>query len=220
MNIDRSQFESFVDVLLEKNQHVNLVARGMSQSEFFDKHVYDSVKLSEYLNLSSGNLLDIGAGGGLPGVPLAMLYPELHVTLLDSVGKKLDAVSDIVKNLELKNVAFLNGRTEELGHDTKYRAQFDFVTARAVAPLPVIIEYALPFLKVGGLFIAYKGPQFQEEVDASTHALSELGGKIVEIFTYDLPNDTGARAYVIIEKTAPTKKIYPRRIGVPKKSPL
>ncbi|MDP4007563.1 MAG: 16S rRNA (guanine(527)-N(7))-methyltransferase RsmG [Candidatus Peregrinibacteria bacterium] len=220
--IDKSLFEPFMKTLLQANKDINLISREIKEEEdLFVKHIYDSVKIIDFFDFSNSvTLLDIGSGGGIPGIPLAIALPHLKITLMDSVEKKMRRAKSITEELKLNNVKILIGRTEEKGHDPNFRESFDIVTARAVAELPVLLEYALPFVKVGGYFIAYKGRNHQEELSESKTALYTLGAKLTDVFSYDLPNDLGQRVYIICKKISDTPEKYPRKIGIPKKTPL
>ena len=219
--IHKEKFQPFIDALLKMNQDINLVARGMCEEEFFAKHVYDSVKLLEFFNFSgSKTLLDIGSGGGIPGIPLAIALPDLKVTLFDATEKKMKAAKHISDTLKLQNIRILVGRTEEKAHEENNREKFDIVTARAVASLPTLLEYALPFVKIGGYFIAYKGKNYEEELANSDNALKQLGGQLIQSYEYILPGSSEKRVYLIFQKVKKTPAKYPRKIGTPKKSPL
>ncbi len=219
--MDKKIFQPFIDAILKVNKDINLISRDINEEEFFKKHIVDSVKLLDFFDFSnSKTLLDIGAGGGIPGIPLAIALPDIKVTLFDSVEKKMRASQQIIDEIGIKNVKTLVGRTEEKGHQNGLRESFDIVTARAVASLPTLLEYALPFVKVGGHFIAYKGKNFKEELSNSKYAMDTLGGKLADLFKYELPDSTGERAYIVFEKIKPTPEKYPRRVGIPKKTPL
>jgi 16S rRNA (guanine527-N7)-methyltransferase len=151
-------------------------------------------------------------------VPAAIVLPGLEVTLIESTAKKTDFLADLAEKLGLANVRIFKGRAEDAGRDLKLREKFDVATARAVASVPVLAEYCLPLLKVGGIFIAMKGPNM-DDVDISTAALAKIGGKIVEIRTLKLSDGSG-RNLVVVEKTRPTPPEYPRRNGVPSKTPI
>ncbi|MBT6069012.1 16S rRNA (guanine(527)-N(7))-methyltransferase RsmG [Candidatus Peregrinibacteria bacterium] len=219
--MNKEKFLQFIESLFEVNQKINLISRETKKEDFFNKHIFDSVKILEYLDFSNvGTLLDIGSGGGIPGIPLAIELPNATVTLLDSTEKKMKAAKEILKEIGVENVKTAVGRIEELGHDPNFRESFDVVTARAVAPLPTLLEYALPFVKVGGHFIAYKSKNYSEELAICDEALKLLGGKLIATHEYTLPADSGERVYLVFEKIKETPEKYPRRIGVPKKSPL
>ena len=220
-NINPDLFYPFIKVLLEVNKDINLISREVKPEEVFAKHINDSVKITDFFDFSNvKTLLDIGSGGGLPGIPLAIELPHVQVTLLDSTEKKMRAAQKIADDMKLKNVTVISGRTEELGHNQTLRGNFDIVTARAVAELPVILEYALPFVKIGGYFVAYKGKNYQAELSESKKAMDTLSAKLANIYTYELPDNLGERVYIVYKKISGTPKNYPRNIGVPKKTPL
>lgn len=221
--MDFSPYTQFVETLLTVNQNINLVSRDITQDEFYTKHIFDSVKIVDFFDFSgSHTLLDIGSGGGIPGIPLGIANPHLQITLLDSVQKKMKAAKQIADSLSLANVSTLSDRFEEVARDPNYRESFDIVTARAVSALPTLLEYALPFVKVGGYFIAYKGKNYKEELADAQNALKVFGinSHDIQIHTYTLPNDAGDRAYLVFHKTSPTPNKYPRQTGMPKKKPL
>ncbi len=214
-------FEPFVNALLAKNRLLNLMSKGTDAHTLMYQHVYDSVHIAEYMDFNAvSRLLDIGSGGGLPGVPLAIMFPELHVTLVDSVEKKMRAVKEIAEKIGLTNINTFSMRAEALGHDPVFREAYDIVTARAVSALPTLLEYALPFVKVGGHFIAYKGSEYEKELNVSLTALQKLGGSFERAITYDLPDGKGHHVYLIFKKTCSTPREYPRRVGMPEKRPL
>jgi 16S rRNA (guanine527-N7)-methyltransferase len=164
-------------------------------------------------------VLDIGSGAGFPGLPLKIAWPGLDVTLLEATGKKCRFLAQMTKELDLGDVAVFEARTEEAGRDPAQRAAYDIVVARAVAPLPVLLEYALPFLKVGGHLAANKGSAAHSEVDASDTALRELGGEMEETLPF-YPPEVAGQTLIIVRKVAETPERYPRRTGVPSKRPL
>jgi 16S rRNA (guanine527-N7)-methyltransferase len=164
-------------------------------------------------------LLDLGAGGGLPGIPIKIAWPNVELALLESIARKCRFLEQITSEIALERTAVLEGRAETLAHQPAHRDRYDLVVARAVAALPVLVEYALPFLRLGGRLAALKGTTAIDEIDASQTALRELGGRLVDAPTFDPPH--GARqTVVLIEKTAPTPARYPRREGIPAKRPL
>ncbi len=181
------------------------------------KHYLDSLLVLPYLQGTS--CLDIGSGAGFPGMPLALLRPEIKFVLLDSTGKKCRFVSDCAHALNLTNVTVYQGRAEEAARQKQLRAAFDTVTARAVASLPTLLEYVLPFLKTGGLFIAMKGPALQAELAQSKDALFELKAQIEQVLPKELPGGE-RRLLALIRKTGQTPQKYPRSVGKPEKMPL
>lgn len=212
--------EKFVYIFTEKNKVINLTKIN-SHEEFLIKHIIDSLLVNRFLNVRSGmKIADLGTGGGLPGIPLAILNPNAGFTLIDSVQKKIVCVKEFAAQLHLNNVIGLSERLEVIGKDKKYREQFDVVVARALAPLPVLLELALPLVKVGGIFVAMKGPACLEEINEATNAIKQLNIGLPRVEKYDLPDNIGKRSLLIFEKKKPIPNIYPRRVGVPNKSPL
>ncbi len=164
--------------------------------------------------------IDVGAGAGFPGLPLKIVCPGLRLTLLEATGKKVGFLEHIVSRLGLVGVEVIKGRAEELGRDAAHRERYDLALARAVAELPVLVEYALPFCRLGGLFVAQKGAEGDAEAKAAEGAIATLGGALRRIVHLELPHLAEARSLVVIEKIAPTPEKYPRRPGIPSKRPL
>ena len=215
-------FRVYLDELSHWNERINLTAlrepRHIALGHFADSlapMIIDKVFESKH-----AAAIDIGSGAGFPGLPLKIIKPEWKITLLESVGKKCDFLRSVIGSMELNRIEVMQKRSEELGHDKEYREKFDFVFARALSGLSTLIEYGLPFLKVGGLLIAHRGRTAADEASRVNVALEELGGEVTEIRHYELPEIGGARALVVIKKVRPTSKHYPRRVGVPAKRPL
>ncbi len=205
--IDR--FDSYAERLVRWNEHVNLTAIT-EPDDIVIKHFIDSLYPLKYIQMKEGQkLIDIGTGAGFPALPLLILNPGLEVNFVDSVGKKLGFVKDVLRNSGLVAVT-THKRAEEIGKDSEYREQYDYATARAVAPLNVLCEYGLPFVKVGGLFIALKGSSGQEELHQAHKAIKELGGELAKFDEYTLPNGD-KRSIVIIRKISQTPTKYPRK---------
>ena len=214
------KLEAYRDGILEVNKFMNLT-RVSDPEEFWDKHVLDSlacVDTEEYRDALK--VLDLGTGAGFPGIPLAVYSPEKEFILMDSVAKKLKAVEEEASKIGLANVSFVHGRAEDLARDAAYREAFDLCVSRAVAGLPVLLEYCLPFIKVGGSLISYKGPGYAEEIEASENALKKLGGEIVSVERAELGDEDLEHYIITVRKTAPTPKAYPRKAGTPSKKPL
>lgn len=213
-------FHRLYDLLQEGSRRQNLTAlRG--EEEVVRKHFLDSLApLGQGLLEGPGRVLDLGAGAGFPGLPLKILRPELTMTLLDATRKKVAFMEEAVAALGLEGVRPLWARAEELAHAGGEREAYDRVVSRAVAPLPVLLELALPFLKVGGWLIAWKGPRAQEEAQGAQRALEALGGGEAQVLPLDLPFLEEARSLVLVPKLAPTPKAFPRRAGLPAKRPL
>ena len=214
-------FERYSQELLIWNQRVNLT-RITEPEEVVVKHFLDS--LSVYLALQplppSLSLIDVGSGAGFPGLPLKIALPDLRLTLLEVVGKKMAFLQHLVKVLNLTQVTLLTARAEEAGHLLNQREQYDVAVARAVAPLPVLAEYTLPLTKVGGLVVVQKGQHPAEEVKQAANALGILGGKVSQIMPVSVPGLEAARHLVVIQKKKPTPLSYPRRPGLPAKKPI
>lgn len=206
-------------LLMEMNKKVNLT--GIKDTEeSLVKNVYDSMTVyNEKYFPRDGRILDLGTGGGFPGIPLAVLRPDMQVVLMDSVLKKLNFIESAAAKLEIKNVKIMHMRAEEGGRRRKTRESFDVVTARAVKMLPVIAEWAMPFVKVGGIFAAMKGPGAEEEIKDAGKILQELQGELVEKKDLELPGGE-KRSILYFRKTGPCPKTYPRKVGIAEKKPV
>jgi len=223
LNYDLSmdeKFEKYKDLLKEWNNKINITSIE-NDEEIFIKHFLDSILLLDKDNSdSSKKIIDVGTGGGFPGLPLKIVNENFKVTLLDSLRKRIDFLQEVVNSLKLTDVDLIHGRAEDFGRDVKYREQYDICVSRAVAPLNVLSEYCMPFVKVGGYFAAYKSENISEEIESSKSAVEKLGGKISEIKEISLPHTHIVRKIVIIEKVKETSKVYPRKAGKPSKDPL
>ena len=206
-------FEKYYKILTFYNEKFNITAIT-EKSEVYLKHFIDSLFGAKFIE---GNFIDVGSGGGFPAIPLKIFKPELNVTLLDATGKKCEFLKTVVSELGLKNVNVICGRAEELAHDNVYREKFDCATARAVAALPVLTEYCLPFVKCGGKFVAYKGDA-EEELKNSESAVKILGGKVENIEKFNLNGNL--RTIAIIKKVKITGSEYPRPNAKIRKKPL
>ena len=182
------------------------------------KHFIDSLTILKHLR---GTVLaDIGTGAGFPGIPLKIIQKGLHVVLVDSLNKRLDFLKEVIMRLGINGVDVVHSRAEDLGRNPKYRAGFDVVTSRAVAKLPVLLEYAIPLLKLRGTFIAMKGSQVDEELIAAQGALIRLGAGVKAVEKFSLGPEAENRSIVIVQKQTVTPKEYPRKPGIPSKAPL
>ncbi|MBO4235117.1 MAG: 16S rRNA (guanine(527)-N(7))-methyltransferase RsmG [Firmicutes bacterium] len=216
-NAETDKLAAYMEGILEWNEKINLTAI-IEPAEFVEKHYIDSLaalKVAEFQDAE--RIMDLGTGGGFPGVPLAIMRPEKEFILADSIAKRLKIIDKLTMALEISNIETLHGRAEDLAHKEEYRETFDLVVSRAVAEMKVLAEYALPFVKVGGAMIAYKteGEKLDEEITAAERAIKVLGGR---------PSRTkkgaGDHVLVIIEKVKKTPPKYPRKAGTPRKEPL
>lgn len=215
-----AQFEKYYHILLDWNQRMNLTAIEDKEDVVY-KHFLDSVLTSKVSGpLAGRRLIDIGTGAGFPGVPLKIMEPSLNVCLFDSLQKRIHFLEHLCSALSLNAITVLHGRAEDYGQQSTYREQFDIATARAVAKLPILAELCLPFVKPGGCFIALKGPEVQQELAESKQALTTLGGQVRTVETIALTQGQYERNLIVIEKIRPTPKKYPRRAGIPQKTPL
>lgn len=217
------RFQLYYEELLEWNRKVNLTAIT-AYEEVQTKHFLDSLTLMEAVKnevwaKEDFYLLDIGTGAGVPGVPLKILLPGVRLVLLESVSKKTTFLKHLVDRLDLVYVNILTGRAEDIAHQENYRERFDLAVSRAVGSLSTIAELALPFCRMGGLFIAPKKGQIEEEVGQARQAINTLGGRLREVKKIEVKG-LESRSLVIIEKTGPTPPRYPRRAGLPAKRPL
>ena len=220
---DREEkLKQLMGIFLEENRKLNLSALR-DEENCWVGNVLDSlpfVDLQDTLAYQAGMaVLDIGTGGGFPLLPLAICLPELRFTGLDATQKKIDAIARIVSKCSAANVTdLLCGRTEELG--SSFTEEFDIVTARAVAPLNVLLEYAAPFTKLSGHIVLWKSMHIEQELADSLAARSELSCRLIHTHVYELPGDWGKRQLLVFQKTNPTPKAYPRAVGVAKKQPI
>jgi len=195
--------------LVEKNKTMNLTAHKTEEDSWTNNIVDSLLFVKEFPN--KAKVLDLGSGGGCPAIPLKIALPNLDITMLDSVNKKVGFLNDVIQSLGLSGIHAIHTRIE----DFKEFGKFDLVTARAVAPLQTLLEYTMPFLKVGGLLFAFKGSKWQEEIDASKNALRLLGCEVKDIKTHG-----ETRSLIIIQKNKPTDKKYPRGKNLPRVKPL
>jgi 16S rRNA (guanine527-N7)-methyltransferase len=206
--------------LVDWNTRFNLTAIRDPQ-EIHIKHFLDSLTcLVAVRETSVGRMVDIGTGAGFPGIPIKIIYPKMQLTLVESVGKKAEFCRHVVKVLNLKGVEVLQERAETLGQDPAYREQYDWAVARAVAILPVLAEYLLPLVRVGGSMLAMKGESGPAEAHSAEHAIKLLGGHLRQLLPVMLPGVAEERYLVVIDKVAATPIGYPRKVGVPTKHPL
>lgn len=215
----REMLLKYVDMLLRGLKKQRLTGER-SLEGLIGKQLYDSLYPLKVINFAvDSKVLDIGSGGGLPGLPLKICLPEIYMYLLDSNKRKITFLQNTVEGIGLKRVYFLNKRAEELGQNSEHREQFDYVLSKAVAEMAVLAELSLPFLKIGGKAIFYKGPRGKKEAHKAKKAIELCGGEIIEAWDYFL--DTGEeRSLYLLRKTGETPLQYPRRVGKPGKKPL
>lgn len=216
-DLQLQQFSLYADLLIEWNQKINLTSI-VKPEEIVVKHFLDSLTLVKCIK--GEKIADIGTGAGFPGVPLKIFYSNKTFYLIDSLAKRLDFLNEVIQKLDLNKVETVHSRAEDIGRNTQYRSSFDTVVSRAVAKLPVLLEYALPLLKVGGVFLAAKGGQCEEEIAEAKNALSLLGAEIIDINKFNLGSGAEHRSIIIVEKVKDTPSIYPRKAGTPAKKPL
>jgi 16S rRNA (guanine527-N7)-methyltransferase len=225
LNMDLSDeqiaaFSRYYELLVEWNQKFNLTAIK-EEKEILIKHFLDSLTCFKILPRSGDySLIDLGTGAGFPGIPLKIVNPAIQLTLSDSVGKKVDFCRVVAQKLNLTGVKAVHSRAEDLGQDRQYREKFDWTVARAVADLPVLAEYLLPLTRVGGNVLVMKSSGIQDELHRAEAALSALGGKISAVEFVSLPENSGERSLVLIEKVKHTPAAFPRKAGTPAKKPL
>lgn len=213
------KMDRFIHHLLEKNQVMNLTAIT-EPNQVVGLHLLDSAAMWNFIPEDAKTFIDVGTGAGFPGVPLKILKPELHVTLMDALEKRLTWLEEVTEELELDGIETLHGRGEELTHLEAYRESFDVATARAVADLRILAEIVLPFLKVGGRFLAMKSKDSILEMDLAEETIKVLGGAVTEVTDYKIPDMDVEHRVVVIEKIAPSPAEYPRRWAKIKNSPI
>ena len=214
------KFYGYMDGILSWNEKINLTAIT-DHDEFLVKHFIDSLICCNYHEFKSAkNIVDVGTGAGFPGVPLAIVSPEKNFVLLDSLNKRLKIVNQLCNDVGINNVKTVHGRAEDLARQKEYREKFDLCVSRAVANLPVLLEYCLPFIKVGGYLMGYKGPEIYSENDISKNAVNKLGGTVLEIRNANLDGFGIDHNIILIKKLKSTPSKFPRKAGIPSKEPL
>ncbi|MBN1146773.1 MAG: 16S rRNA (guanine(527)-N(7))-methyltransferase RsmG [Anaerolineales bacterium] len=215
-----SALERYERELIAWNERMNLTAiREPGQIRI--KHFLDSFTCSQVMREAAGErVIDVGSGAGFPGIPLKIIHPALNMTLVESVGKKAEFCRHIVKSLEMENVQVIQERVEILGQASAHRQKYDWAIARAVAIMPVLAEYLLPLVRVGGSILAMKGESAPAEVHEAEHAIRLLGGHLRKLIPVSLPGVVEEHYLVVVDKVAATPDGYPRRVGIPAKKPL
>lgn len=217
---DIEKFLKYYNLLIERNKVMNLTAI----TEFDDvvsKHFLDSlsiVKVMDFSNIES--MIDVGTGAGFPGIPIKIMFPDIKVTLLDSLNKRIKFLGDVAEELELNKIDMYHGRAEELGRNVEHREKYDLCVSRAVANLSSLSEYCLPFVKVNGRFVSYKSGDCDKEIEESENAINKLSGNIEKVEKFNLPYSDISRSFVSIVKVKKISDSYPRKSGIPLKKPL
>ncbi len=214
------QFALFYDHLLKINKVMNLTAIT-EEKDVVIKHFIDSISIMKYFTFSdSMSVIDVGTGAGFPGIPLAIMFPQVNFTLVDSLNKRIHFLDDVIKICDLLNVETIHSRVEDLGHNEKYREKYDVCVSRAVANLSTLLEYCSPFVKVDGIFISYKSLSAEEELEKSMAAQKKLSCELEEKIIFNLQDTEYQRTYLLFRKKDKLIHKYPRQAGIPKKSPL
>ena len=216
----KQQFDVFYEMLVEWNKVMNLT--GITKRDEVDEnHFVDSLSVVQVFDVDKcKKVIDVGTGAGFPGIPLKILFPDMEITLLDSLNKRIQFLNAVIEELGLKKINTIHGRAEDFAKKEEYREQYDLCVSRAVANLSTLSEYCLPYVKVGGAFVPYKSGEIDEEVNAAKNAVKILGGKIVQVKKFTLPGSDIGRSFVKISKVSKTAKRYPRKAGLPSKEPL
>ena len=218
-DIQIKQLDIFYEMLIEKNKVMNLTAIT-EFDEVIIKHFVDSLSICTVMPSSISNVCDLGTGAGFPGLPMAIAYPNIKFTLIDSLNKRIKFLQEVVDAIGLKNVELIHGRAEEVGRNKNIRESFDLVVSRAVANIATLSEYCLPLVSVGGYFISFKSGDIADEITLSGNAISKLGGDLKNPVYFSLPDTDINRSFIIIDKVKNTPKAYPRKAGTPSKEPL
>ena len=214
------QFLNYQNLLLQWNEKMNLTAITEKRDVIL-KHFADCVSIVSEISFEKyASVIDVGTGAGFPGIPLKIVCPSIHMTLLDSLQKIIYFLEEVIAKLSLKNIKCIHSRAEDSGRDIQYREQYDYCVSRAVANLAALSEYCLPFIKIGGMFVALKGKDAEKEVEQSQKAIKALGGEITELKQISIPYTDLQHKIVLIKKVGQTPKQYPRKAGKVLKNPI
>jgi len=217
-DLQLKQFYNYMNILLEWNKFMNLT--GITEpEEVITKHFVDSLTVLDKID-KNASVIDVGTGAGFPGIPIKIALPETKVVLLDSLNKRIKFLNEVIEKLELEDIETIHGRAEEYGKNKNHREKYDTAIARAVAPLNILLEYLMPFVKVNGKCLCMKGSSSEEEIENSKNAVKVLGGKIVKTEDFYIPNTDIKRRIVQVNKIKETNNNYPRKAGTPSKEPL
>lgn len=223
INFDEKAYDKFInykDMISEWNKKINITSIT-EEDEIIKKHFIDCIEIFKFAPLKEAqNVIDIGTGGGFPGIPMKIVKDDLNITLLDSLNKRINFLNSVIDKLGLTNINTIHGRAEDYARKEEYREKADIVVSRAVANLAVLSELCIPYAKVGGYFVAMKGPAIVDEIKEAQNAISILGGKVEEIIKIDIKDSDLNHNLVIIKKIKHTSKTYPRKAGVVSKKPL
>ena len=218
-DIQLEKFQIYYNLLIETNKVMNLTSIT-EEKDVVLKHFIDSLAIKNYIDISNGRVIDIGTGAGFPGIPLAIIYNDTQFTLMDSLNKRINFINTVMEECKLYNIETVHSRAEDLGHNNVYREKYDYCVSRAVAAIPVLLEYCIPFLKTGGKFISYKSEKAEEEISLSGNAQKKLGCRFDKLYSFDLPGTDISRKFVVFVKIKTTNRAYPRQAGKPKRSSL
>jgi len=214
------QFELYYEMLAEWNKVMNLTAIT-KYDEVVIKHFADSLSIVKVYDMKQNlRVLDMGTGAGFPGIPLKIVFPQLEIVLLDSLNKRIKFLNEVIQRLELSGIAAIHGRAEDYARQREYREAFDLCVSRAVANLAILSEYCIPYIRVGGIFVAYKSGEVDKEVDNSRKIVDILGGSVEKVIKFNLLDTEIERSFVKIGKVNKTSSKYPRKAGLPAKEPI
>ena len=212
------QLYNYMNLLIKWNEKMNLTAIT-DPNEIITKHFIDSLAINKFIK-EEGSMIDVGTGAGFPGIPIKIFRNDISLTLMDSLNKRIIFLEEVTNTLKLEKISLIHSRAEELGNNEKYRQKYDCITSRAVAPLNYLVEYMIPFAKIGGSCICMKGSNIQQELVEAEKAIIKLGGQIEKIEKIKLPETDIERNIIIIKKIKNTPKEFPRKPGIPKKQPI
>ncbi len=221
MNIseeEANQFDKYMQLLLEWNEKINLTAIT-EPSQIILKHFIDSSSILKYIK-DNDKIIDVGTGAGFPGIPIKIMNKNLDITLMDSLNKRINFLNEVIQKINLDKIKAIHARAEELGRNKEHREVYDVAVSRAVANLSTLLEYLMPFVKVGGICICMKGPNIEEELKTAENAIVELGGSLEKVDNFYLPNSDIERNIIIIKKIKKINDKYPRKAGTPAKEPI